>query len=118
MMYLLQVTEIMVKLDGLETVIGAVYQSPCKPFVNAGLDTLVGLSKSKKFIFGGDLNAKHQDWNSRLIHRMEDFCQDMQIGINMQSPHRMVLLSIRIDRMRILTYWTSFNVIRSSLWKM
>ena len=61
MMYSLQVTAIMVELEGLETVIGA-----CKPFVKADLDTLIGLSKSKKFIFGGDLNAKHQDWNSRL----------------------------------------------------
>ena len=30
------------------------------------MDTLIGLSKSKKFIFGGDLNAKKTDWNSRL----------------------------------------------------
>lgn len=28
--------------------------------------TLIGLLKSKKFTFGGDLNSKHRDWNSRL----------------------------------------------------
>ena len=66
MMYSLQVTAIMVELEGLETVIGAVYRSPSKPFVKADLDTLIGLSKNNKFIFGGDLNAKHQDWNSSL----------------------------------------------------
>jgi hypothetical protein len=30
------------------------------------LDTLIGLSKNKKFIYGGDLNAKNKDSNSRL----------------------------------------------------
>ena len=37
---------------GFETVIGAVYQSPYKPLVEKDLDKLVGLSKSKKFLFG------------------------------------------------------------------
>jgi Exonuclease III len=67
MMLSLQARAIMVELNGLETVIGAVYQHPSKPFEEADYDTLIGLAKSKKFIFGGDLNAKHTDWNSRLI---------------------------------------------------
>ena len=52
MIYSLQVRVIMVELEGLETVIGAVYRSPCKAFVKADMDTLIGLSKIKKFIFG------------------------------------------------------------------
>ena len=44
----------------------SVYQSPGKPLEEDDLDTLIGLSESKKFIFGGDLNAKNTDWNSRL----------------------------------------------------
>ena len=52
----LQASTISVELNGLETVIGAIYQSPGKPLEEDGLDTLIGLSKSKKFIFGGDLN--------------------------------------------------------------
>ena len=63
MMYSLQFVE----LEGLEKVTGVVYRSPCKPFVKADLDTLIGLSKSKIFIFEGDLNANYQNWNSRLI---------------------------------------------------
>ena len=54
----LQASAISVELNGLETVIGAVYLSPSKPFEEDDLDTLIGLSKSKKFIFGGGLNGK------------------------------------------------------------
>ena len=57
MMLSLQATAIMVELNGLETVIGAVYQRPSKPFEEADYDTLIVLAKSKKFIFGGDLNV-------------------------------------------------------------
>ena len=28
------------------------------------------------------------------LHRVENYCQDMRIGISMQSPHRIVLLTI------------------------
>ena len=63
----LQATAIMVELNDLETNIGAVYQSPTKPLVKDDFDKLIGLSKSKKFIFGGYLNCKHTDWNSRRI---------------------------------------------------
>jgi hypothetical protein len=52
MMYSLQVTAIMGELEGLETVTGVVYRSPFRPFVKADLDTCIGLSKNKKFIFG------------------------------------------------------------------
>ena len=41
MMYSLQVTAIMIELEGLEIVIGAMYRSPCKPFVKADLDMLI-----------------------------------------------------------------------------
>ena len=63
----LHATAIMVELNGLETVIGVVYQSPSKPFEEAYYDTLIGFAKSKKFVFGSFLNAKNTDWNSRLL---------------------------------------------------
>ena len=44
MLSLLQVTAIMVELNGLETVIGAVYQSPNKTLVEEDFDKLIGLS--------------------------------------------------------------------------
>ena len=46
-------------MNGLETITAAVYQSPSKPLEEEDLDTLIGLSKSKKFIFGGDFNVKN-----------------------------------------------------------
>ena len=115
MMYSLQVTAIMVELEGLETVIGALYRSPIKPFVKADLDTLIGLFKSKKFIFGVTSMPNTRIEILGYLHRVENYCQDMRIGISMQSPHRIVLLTIRIGRMRTLTYWTSFYIIRSYL---
>ena len=53
----LQATAIIVELNGLLTVIGAVYRSISKPFVKDDFDKLIGLSKSRKFIFEGDLNS-------------------------------------------------------------
>ena len=47
----------MVELNGLETVL----------VIEENFDNLIGLCKSKKFMFGGDLNRKHTVWNSRLI---------------------------------------------------
>ena len=67
MMISLQTTAIMVELNGLERVIGDVYQSPSKPFEEANYDTLIGLAKSNILIFGGDLNVKHTEWNCWLI---------------------------------------------------
>ena len=49
MLKLLQASAISVELNGFETVIGAMYQSLGKPLEE---DTLIGLSKSRKFIFG------------------------------------------------------------------
>ena len=60
----LQATAIKFELDGLETVIGALYLSPCKPFDAEDFDKLTRLSVSKRFILGGDLNCKHTDWNT------------------------------------------------------
>ena len=62
----LEATAIMVELNGLETVIGAVYQSPAKPLVEDNFGKLIELSKSRKFIFGGDFNCEHTDCISRL----------------------------------------------------
>ena len=59
MMFSIQATAIMVEPVGLETVIWTVHRSPRKPVVEAYLDTLIGLTKSEKFIFLGDLYAKH-----------------------------------------------------------
>jgi hypothetical protein len=60
MLISLQVRAITVELNGVETVIGAVYHNPSKPFEEADFDTFIGLSRSKRFIFGGDLNAKNR----------------------------------------------------------
>ena len=65
----LQATAIKFELDGLETVVGALYHSPSKPFVEEDFDKLIRLSVSKRFILGGDLNCKHTDWNSRVVTR-------------------------------------------------
>jgi hypothetical protein len=43
----------MVEINGHETVMGPVYQ-----VVKDDFDTLIGLSKNKKFIFDGNLNCK------------------------------------------------------------
>ena len=67
MMNSLQTTAIIVELNGLEIIIGAVYQSSVKPFEEDDFDKLIGLLKRRKFIFGGKFNCKHTDWNSRLI---------------------------------------------------
>ena len=42
----------MVRLNGLGTVIGAVYQNPSKPLVKESFDGSIVLSSSRKFIFG------------------------------------------------------------------
>ena len=47
-----------VELKNLETVIGALYQSPRKPLEEDDLDTLTGLHKSTEFIFGPTLMRK------------------------------------------------------------
>jgi hypothetical protein len=62
----LQARAIIVELNGLETVISTLYQSLTKPLVKDDFDKLIGLSMIGRFIFGGDLNCKHTDWNSRL----------------------------------------------------
>ena len=118
MMSSLQVTAIMVELEGLKTVIGALYRSPCIPFVKADLDTLIGLSKSKKFIFGGDLNAKHQEWNSRLTTLSGRLLSRHADRNQYACPYRIVLLTIPIGSMRTLTCWTNSNIIRCYLWNM
>ena len=61
MLHSLQASAISVDLNGLETFIGALYPGPGKPLEEDDLETLIGLSKSRKFIFGGDLNAKNAD---------------------------------------------------------
>ena len=71
----LEATAIPVELNGLETVLGAVHQSPSKPLVEGDLDTLIGFSKSKKFIFEDDVNPKNTDWNSRLTTARVGNCQ-------------------------------------------
>ena len=58
----LQVTAIMVKLNGLETVIGAVCQSPYKPLVEEDFNKLIKLSMSKIFIFWGN----HVEWKKAI----------------------------------------------------
>ena len=63
----LQATLVRTKIGSQEVLLGALYQSPSKLPDLADLDKLIALAPNKKFIFGGDLNAKHTDWHSRLI---------------------------------------------------
>ena len=50
-----------------KTVIEAVYESSTKRVVEDDFHKIIGLSQSKKFIFGDHINCKDMDWNSRLI---------------------------------------------------
>ena len=35
------------------------------------MDTIIGLSKSKEFIYGGDLIYRYMDWTTRIIWSRE-----------------------------------------------
>ena len=61
----LQSAGIITKIDQEELTIGALYQPPSKELITADLDKITKIKPY--FIFGGDMNAKHTDWNSRLI---------------------------------------------------
>lgn len=60
----LQVTCVNIVTSTETLCIGAVYHSPSYPIVENDLDILNNISSS--FIFAGDLNCKHTDWNSRI----------------------------------------------------
>lgn len=55
-------TAITILLNHRETTIAAVYNQPTKPLLLSDLDKLIHTTKN--FIILGDLNAKHQSWNS------------------------------------------------------
>lgn len=62
----LQTTAISIQTSNENLVIGALYHSPSHPILNVDLDTLINISKN--FIFAGDMNSKHKDWNSRITN--------------------------------------------------
>ena len=60
----LQVTVFILELNGLERVIGALYQSACNSLVENDFDKFIGLSKSKKYIFA--VNSFANTWINTL----------------------------------------------------
>ena len=62
----LQATLVRTKISNQEVLLGALYLSPSKLIDLVDFDKLIALARNNKFIFGGDLNAKHTDWHSRL----------------------------------------------------
>ena len=58
----IECTCITILLNNKETTIAAVYNQPSKPLLISDLNKLI--NNIKKFIILGDLNAKHQSWNS------------------------------------------------------
>ena len=61
----LESTAIHTELAGRPVKILAVYLSPSRPLIRADLDVCFG--GGLPVLMAGDLNAKHVDWNSRLI---------------------------------------------------
>ena len=61
----LQATAIIIELQKEETLIGSLYQSPSKTITANDLNIVTKMKP--KFMLGGDMNAKHTMWNSRLI---------------------------------------------------
>ena len=55
-------TSITILINNQETTIASVYNQPTKPLLTSDLDKLI--NQSKYFYILGDLNAKHQSWNS------------------------------------------------------
>jgi len=112
----LQATAIKIELEGFETVIGALYQSPSKPLEGNDFDTIIGLSLIGKFIFGGDLNSKHRLWNSRLTNtrgrRLLEHADRNNYSISApDSPtHYPSRLNALPDVLDIFLHHTSLNV--------
>ena len=80
MLLSLETTATKVELNGLETVIGAFYQSPCKSLAESDFGKLIGLYKSRKFTFGtlsigntpiGTLGFRHVDRNQYAIFALD-----------------------------------------------
>ena len=65
MLNLFQVPAIMVQLNGLETVIWAVYQSPSIYLIKDNFGKLTGLSKVRNS-YSGKTSTANTDWSSRL----------------------------------------------------
>ena len=70
----LEATAIQTELAGRPVKILALYLTPSRPLIGAYLDVRFG--SGLPVLMAGDLNAKHVDWNSRLITTMEKLLRD------------------------------------------
>jgi hypothetical protein len=70
----LETTAIQVTLAGRPVKILAACLSPSRPLIGADLTACFG--GGLPVLMAGDLNAKHVDWNSRLITRREKLLRD------------------------------------------
>jgi hypothetical protein len=74
----LEATAIKITLAGRPVNVLAAYLSPSRPLIGADLDACFG--GGLPVLLAGDLNAKHVDWNSRLITRRGKFLRDYADG--------------------------------------
>jgi hypothetical protein len=94
-----------------------VYQNPSKPLEEDDLDTLIGLSKSKKFIFGGGLNAKNTNWNSRLTtsrgRKLARHADRNQYAISTpdRPPYYSHRINVRLDVLDIFLHQMGLPVV-------
>jgi hypothetical protein len=70
----MEATDIQVKMGGKPTRIMAVYQSPSRPLLDTDLTTCLG--GGLPVLMAGDLNAKHVEWNSRVVTRRGGLLRD------------------------------------------
>ena len=70
----LEATAIQIILAGRPVKILAVYLSPSRPLIKEDLTACFG--GGLPVLLAGDLNAKHVDWNSRLITRRGKLLRD------------------------------------------
>ena len=91
--------------------LGALYACASKLLNLEDLDRLIEFSPNGKLISGGDLNAKHADWHSRLIiisgriiarHVQLNNCPDM--------PSNDSLIECRLDLIDIFCYHSTLPI--------
>ena len=78
----IQLTAIEIYPRDRQIIVGAVYIPPAKELLRTDLDTMTSFSND--FIFGGDFNAKHTDWNSRTRNRKGQTLQAHSLDENYQ----------------------------------
>ena len=85
----LEVTAIQVMLANIAVKILAVYLSPSRPLIASEL--FACFSGGLPVLMASDLNAKHVEWNSRIITKGGNSCVTMPTGIHASSMGRTLL---------------------------